>query len=207
MGRAAMTIIYRRLKAVALIAVAAAGTVHAEQPQAIDSPLPGVWISSHCEAASPAAPLSTKRVFHFGHSTWKVEVTFYGGAACVGPLFGIGVEGSYITQAAPDAVAAALFGTFYYAQKTAWALSAEGAKRLAASHCGAGEWQAGMTQDIASTGCLAFAPISPACLQEFDLVAIKGEELRFGARRPEMCREDGRPVLLSPFPLVRMPAR
>lgn len=202
-----MTMISHRPKTVALFAVIAASTAHAKRPQADDSLLAGVWISRDCEAASPAAPLSTRRVFHFGHSTWKVEVTFYGGAACVGPLFGIGVEGSYITQAAPDAAAAVLFGTFYYAQKTAWALSTEGAKRLAVSHCGAREWQAGMTQDIASTGCLAFAPISPACLQEFDLVAINGEELRFGVRRPEMCREDGRPMSLSPFPLVRIPAR
>jgi hypothetical protein len=165
--------------------------------------LTGLWVSQTCEAASPAAPLSTRRKFTFSHSKWRVDVTFYQGANCVTPVFGMGLEGIYTLEAAAPGAPASLRGTFSYVRKTAWALSAAGGERLTAARCGAEHWRPGMVQDVSATGCLAFPAISENCRQEYDIVQIKDETLTFGARNPDMCRPEGRPTALSPFALIR----
>jgi hypothetical protein len=175
------------------------------QAQPNPSDLLGTWHSRTCEAASETAPISILRIFTIGHSWWTTEVTFHDGARCATPLFGFRIAGAYVLQGAPDASNRPAFGTFFYANKTAWALTPDGASRLTAAGCGPDVWRPGAIQDIAHTGCLAFRAITDTCRQEFDLVSITGNELRFGARSPEMCREEGRPKALSAFPLIRLP--
>jgi len=185
-----------------VFATALAGFEGARAQMAPDA-LIGRWRSPACEASSPEAPTSLERMFEFGHSTWRVEVTFYAGGRCATPLFGIGVEGTYVLGPPSPAVAGAVEGTFHYTRKTAWALSDDGASRLAGAKCGSDSWRPGLVQDISRTGCLAFGPIGESCQGEFDVVSLTERGLQFGARRPEMCRPGGRPTALSPNPVVR----
>jgi hypothetical protein len=173
----------------------------------LNDALVGTWRSPGCEASQPEAPVSLKRVFEADYSKWRVEVTFYSGSKCASALFGVAVEGTYSLGAASSAAEAAVEGTFHYSRKTAWALSEEGASRLAAAKCGSGPWRPGLEQDISATGCLAFLPIAESCLQEFDIVSIANGSLRFGSRSPAMCRPAGRPTTLSANPLVRSTER
>jgi hypothetical protein len=185
------------------MALAQAGVPARAQELPTPDRLVGKWRSPSCEAAGPQATSSLRRVFEFAHSRWRVDVTFYSGGQCAAPLFGVGVEGTYVLGAASPAVADAVEGTFHYTRKTAWALSEDGASRLAAAKCGTQPWRPGLEQDVSSTGCLSFGPIVETCLQEFDVVSLSEGGLRFGARRPEMCQRAGRPTALSANPVVR----
>jgi hypothetical protein len=191
---------------VAMAFASSAALAQGPTPPLADA-LVGTWRSPGCEASQPDAPVSLKRVFEADHSTWRVKVTFYSGSKCATALFGVAVDGTYSLGAASSTVEGAMEGTFHYSRKTAWALSEEGASRLAAAKCGSGPWRPGLEQDVSATGCLAFPPIAESCLQEFDLVSIANGSLRFGSRRPEMCRPAGRPTTLSANPLVRSPER
>ena len=60
-----------------------------------------------------------------------------------------------------------------------------------------------MPQDVTEKGCIGVAHPVAECPEEFDVVSIDGDELYFGERVTDMCKEEGRPAALSPYAVFK----
>jgi hypothetical protein len=56
---------------------------------------------------------------------------------------------------------------------------------------------------VSTTGCIGVAHPVAECPIDHDVVALSGDDLFFGERITDMCKEEGRPQALGPYPVVR----
>jgi hypothetical protein len=166
--------------------------------------LEGVWSSSACEAYDDGngGTNHLTRTFSLTPERWALDVTVYGDPDCTFGLFDIAIEGPY-TLGGEAVVAGATNGDFAFASNRWTALAEDMVGVFDQAGCGAGGWEVGVPQDVTATGCIGVAHPVADCPVEFDIVALDGDELYFGARVTDMCVEEGRPTALGPYPVVR----
>ena len=107
---------------------------------------------------------------------------------------------------ATSAVAGARDGTFRFTRKTLRAHGAMAAGFLSSAQGCGRAFAADTDVDITAEGCagLGQQPVS-ACGQDYDLVSLEGDNLRFGQRPADnnMCTPERRPAALSPLAMQR----
>jgi len=136
---------------------------------------------------------------------WTLDYVTYADAACATPFVTARIEGPY-ELGAPSAVAGAFDGTFRFTRKTLRAHGAMAAGFLSSPQGCGRAFAADTDVDITAQGCagLGQQPVS-ACGQDYDLVSVDGDSLRFGQRPADnnMCTTERRPTALSPLAMTR----
>ena len=56
---------------------------------------------------------------------------------------------------------------------------------------------------MTATGCIGVAHKTSECPAEYDIVSVDGDDLYFGQRVTDMCKEDGRPTALVEYPVIK----
>jgi hypothetical protein len=139
-------------------------------------------------------------------TTWTLDYVTYTDAACASPFITAHIEGPYEVAGA-SAVAGASEGTFSFTRKTLRAHGAMAAGFLSSAQGCGRPIAADADVDITAEGCagLGQRPVS-ACGQDYDLVSVQGDALRFGQRPADndMCTPARRPTALSPLALQRL---
>lgn len=195
--------ITRHIALVALTAlVAACGA-----PQTPDTTTPrvdltGRWTSA-CIPNGSGQHIQLR--FVMTRADWTLDYVTYGDAACATPFVTAHIEGPYeVTDA--STVAGASNGTFRFTRKTLRAHGAAAAGFLSSAQGCGRAFAADTDVDISAEGCagLGQRPIS-ACGQDYDLVSLEGDSLRFGQRPSDndMCTPTRRPTALSPLAMQR----
>ena len=166
--------------------------------------LAGQWSSTVCEAYDDGngGTNHLTRSFSLTAERWSLDLTISGDADCTYGLFNVAIEGPY-TLGGEAVVADATNGDFAFASNAWTALTEDMAAVFDQSACGAGGWEVGVPQDVTETGCIGVAHPVAECPVEYDIVAIDGADLYFGARVTDMCVEEGRPTALAPYAVTR----
>lgn len=143
--------------------------------------------------------------FNMTRTAWTLDYVTFADAACATPFVTARIEGPYeITGASP--VAGAFDGTFRFTRKTLRAHGAAAAGFLSSAQGCGRAFAADTDVDITEAGCagLGQRPVS-ACGQDYDLVSVNGDSLRFGQRPSDndMCTTARRPTALSPLAMQR----
>lgn len=179
-----------------LALLAACGPV-AEPPQGTTPNDPvGTW-QSDC-LPPPNTGIST---FHISSSRWTLDFVKYAMNDCSQPMFTVHVEGPWALGKPSTAVAGANEATFGFTKKTITPQSAAGVWFLSSlAGCKDASFKEGEATDILAGGCstLGQHPVGD-CAQDFDLVAVDGGHLWFGARPSDnnMCTQEKRPTQLA----------
>lgn len=143
------------------------------------------------------------RDFTLTATTWHLGLTIFMDDACATPLFTAVVDGPYTLGAASATVAGATEGTFGFTTIVWTAHQEFMAETFNNSGCGAGGWVVGEAQDVTATGCIGVAHPVAECPEEYDVVALAGDDLFFGERVTDMCKLEGRPAALGAYPVSR----
>ena len=142
--------------------------------------------------------------FDLAADEWALDYTVHGDEACMVPLVSVHIEGPY-TLEQPSAVDGAWEAVFAFDTKTITPHAPPLVEALDGAGCGTDPWAVGVTQSIAQ-GCAAFGqyPLK-SCAADYDIVALDGDTLRFGARPADndMCTPAKRPAELSPLAMAR----
>lgn len=145
--------------------------------------------------------------FDLSDTRWQLDYTVFTDDACASRALTVAIEGPYEMGGASDQVDGAWEGTFRFETKTMTPHTEFMADMLdGIDGCGAGGWQAGVTGDVAATGCAPFGQYALSdCSADYDIVSLSAEGIQFGARPTDnnMCTEDKRPTALSPLVNVR----
>lgn len=145
--------------------------------------------------------------FNFTASDWTLDYVVYAEPTCATRNVTVRIEGPYEIGARNAQVASAFDGVFRFTRKTVTAHSAGAASYLATLPMCEGPFEVGVARDISATGCagLGQRPIA-ACGQDYDLVSVDGDALRFGARPADndMCTAEKRPTALAPVASQRV---
>lgn len=161
----------------------------------------GHWASATCEPGGPMTFL--KRDFVLTQSTWQLDLSVYGDAACTNESFTDQIAGPY-TLGNPSSVIPGATEAVFVIKSDVWtAKSAMFATTLTQAGCGAQPWQVGVSQDVTQTGCLGISQKVSDCPQEYDVVKVDGNNLYFGNRTMSICKVQDRPTSLGSPPLVR----
>jgi hypothetical protein len=143
------------------------------------------------------------RGFTLTETTWHLDLGLFMDEACATPLFSAVIDGPYTLGGASAAVAGATAGEFAFTKIVWTAHQAFMADTFTQAGCGAAPWAVEVPQEVTQTGCIGVAHPVADCPQEYDIVALTGDDLFFGARVTDMCAPEGRPTALAPFPVVR----
>lgn len=138
-------------------------------------------------------------------TTWTLDYVTYTDAACATPFVTAHIEGPYEITGA-SSVAGASDGTFRFTRKSLRAHGAAAAGFLSSAQGCGRAFAADTDVDITAEGCVGLGqrPVS-ACGQDYDLVSVQGDSLRFGQRPTDndMCTTARRPTALSPLAMQR----
>lgn len=165
-----------------------------------DAPLAGDWESS-CTPIGENAFLHLD--FTFIHADWYLTYTVYGDSACATPLFDVSTVGPVEVGGASATVPDAREGIFTYTTRRATVYADALLPALDEAKCGAGDWQAGVAQNI-DGGCepISVKPLAE-CPVEYDLVSMAGDTLTLGDRSVPLCSPETRPTRLSQTSMAR----
>jgi hypothetical protein len=193
----------RHASLAALLALTAAcGAPQTTTPSTPRVDLTGRW-SSACIPNGSGQHIQLR--FDMTRADWSLDYVTYADAACTAPFVTAHIEGPY-EVAEPSVVAGASNGTFRFTRKTLRAHGAAAAGFLSSAQGCGRAIAADVDVDITAEGCagLGQRPVS-ACGQDFDLVAVEGDSLRFGQRPGDndMCTPARRPSALSPLAMQR----
>lgn len=178
-------------------------------PQSTDPATPrvdiaGRWASA-CVANGSGQYIQLR--FAMTRADWTLDYVTYADAACATPFVTARIEGPYEVTAA-SSVAGASEATFRFTRKTLRAHGAAAAGFLSSAQGCGRAFAADVDVDISAEGCAGFGqrPIA-ACGQDYDLVSLSGDSLRFGQRPSDndMCTPSRRPGALSPLSVQRQP--
>ncbi|MFO0609983.1 MAG: hypothetical protein U0324_42890 [Polyangiales bacterium] len=193
----------RPLHALALASLlSACGAPQTPAPAAPAVDLAGRWASA-CVPNGSGQHIQLR--FAMTARDWSLDYVTYADAACATPFVTAHIEGPYEVTG-PSAVAGAHEGTFRFTRKTLRAHGAAAAGFLSSAQ-GCGRPVAPDADvDISAEGCagLGQRPVS-ACGQDYDLVSVEGDSLRFGQRPADndLCTPAHRPAALSPLAMQR----
>lgn len=188
------------------------GGTTTNEPQALaGKDVAGHWVSKGCEAYpnGQGGENYLTRDFTLTEKDWSLKLVLFGDKECSYPLFTADIAGPFTLGELSGKVEGATEGTFAtegdFGFKTiAWTAHDQGmADTFTAAGCGAGAWEVGKAQDVTGTGCIGVAHKTSECPVDHDVVAVDGDELFFGERVTDMCKEDGRPAALGPYPVVK----
>ncbi len=201
----------------ALAMVALAGQIGCgsavKQDDTVSEPKAPELAGNYLSACTPApqADGSTSYFsldFDLTESEWGLDYVVFADAECATPALTVRIEGPYALTAPAAEVEGAWEGTFSFTRKTMTPHVEFMADVLGSIEgCGAGEWEAGTTQDVSQTGCAAFGQLPIAeCGADYDLVSLSDAGLTFGARPADndMCEPGKRPTELSPLVSARV---
>ncbi|MBK8260818.1 MAG: hypothetical protein IPK80_05705 [Nannocystis sp.] len=167
--------------------------------------LVGRWVSAGCESY-PDGMGGTNyltRDFTLTATTWNLKGVIFADPECSTPFFDFEIDGPYTLGALSQTVLTATEGDFGFTTNV-WTARLQGAADLFdSSGCGAGSWQVDVPQDVTQTGCIGVAKPIGECPEEYDIVAVVGDDLFFGERITDMCAVAGRPAALNTYPVVR----
>jgi hypothetical protein len=200
-----------KIRHIALVALTLAlgGCGAAQTAGPAPAPVPGVDISGRW--ASPCIPNGSGQHiqldFTMTRADWSLDYVTYADAACATPFVTAHIEGPYEITGA-STVAGASNGTFRFSRKTLRAHGAAAAGFLSSAQGCGRPFAADTDVDISAEGCVGLGqrPVS-ACGQDYDLVFVEGDSLRFGERPSDndMCTEARRPTALSQLAMQRRP--
>ncbi len=138
--------------------------------------------------------------FEFTRSNWSLDYVTYSDPSCATRAVTVHIEGPYEIGAASAAVPGAYEASFRFTRKTVTAHNEGAVAFLSSAAACPGPFTVGTARDISATGCggLGQQPISQ-CGQDFDLVSVSGDALRFGQRPADnnLCAVDRRPSALA----------
>jgi hypothetical protein len=167
--------------------------------------LTGAWKG---DCLSMGQGQSFRLAFDIDAEDWALDYVVFGDAACGGEFLTVRIEGPYKITGPSASVSGAFEARFGFATKTITPASAAAAGFLGSeAACGGGAWAAGSATDVFASGCPGLGQYPQAqCEADYDLVALSGDELRFGARPADnnMCAEGRRPTALSAAPVRRV---
>lgn len=166
--------------------------------------LAGHWASKGCEAYpdGKGGQNYLTRDFTLTETAWSLDLTLFGDEDCSYPLFSSEIHGKFTLGELSATVDGATEGQFGI-DTNDWTAHDQGlADTFTMSGCGTGPWELEKAQDVTGTGCIGVAHKTSECPEEYDVVAVDGDELFFGQRITDMCKEDGRPTALAAFPVV-----
>jgi len=167
--------------------------------------LAGHWVSAGCEAYpnGQGGENYLTRDFTLTEKEWSLDLTIFGDKDCSYPLFSSEIHGPFTLGELSEKVEGATEGQFAVATNE-WTAHDQGmADTFTQSGCGNGAWAVEKAQDVTGTGCIGVAHKKAECPEEYDLVSVDGDELYFGQRLTDMCKEDGRPTALAAYPVVK----
>ena len=145
--------------------------------------------------------------FEFTASEWKLDYVTYAEPACATRMVTVHIEGPYELGARSAQVSSAYDAVFRFTRKTVTAHSAGAVGFLSGLPMCTGPFEVGVARDIGASGCagLGQRPIA-ACGQDYDLVSVEGDALRFGQRPADndMCTAEKRPSALAPVSSQRV---
>ena len=144
------------------------------------------------------------RDFTLTAKAWHLELAIYMDDACTTKLFSSVIDGPYTLGEPSARVEGATEGAFKFTTNKWTAHQGFMADTFTMSGCGAAPWVVGEAQDVTMTGCIGVAHPLADCPQEYDVVALSGDDLYFGERVTDMCSADGRPQALGAYPVVRL---
>jgi hypothetical protein len=152
---------------------------------------------------------SSSLEFQIQAATWKLDYVTFGDSACASPFVTAHLEGAYEIQGPSAKVSGANEARFGFTTKTVTPHGAAAVQYLTAlPACGSGSFSDGAPTDVLDKGCAGLGQYPGAqCPADFDLVAVQGDDLRFGARPADndMCTADKRPASLAAFASHRAP--
>lgn len=176
---------------VRLIATFPSSAMKSSTASTLQNQLLGKWKSANVEQVGSAG--FRTREFNFTKDHWQIEVVFYVDRELSKPLFSFIGEGRYTLAGNSITLSEATNAEFYFDKKNLTLLTNDAAtiSRFNFNPCNLTK---GVTKDISASGCSNFTSVA-ACGQEFDLVGIEQNVLRFGARPADgnMCSPDKRP--------------
>jgi len=141
-----------------------------------------------------------------GTDRWALDYTLHGDAACSAALVTVSIDGTYSIDEPSKVVTDAWNARFGFDDKRITPRVQQLADALTAAHCGTAAWQVGAAQSVYTAGCAAFGQYPAAqCAADYDLVAVDGNSLRFGARPADnnLCNPDKRPTALASISLTK----
>jgi len=138
--------------------------------------------------------------FEFTRGEWRLDYVTYAEPTCATRSVTVHIDGPYELGAASAAVPGAYEGVFRFTRKTVTAHNDGAVAFLNGAAACPGPFVVDSARDISASGCggLGQQPISQ-CGQDFDLVSISGDSLRFGQRPADnnLCTVERRPAALS----------
>jgi hypothetical protein len=194
------------MKKLALAAIALLTACSSESdpaPESASFALSGQWTSPNCESFPDGAggQINLTRDFRFTGGRWKLDLGFFGDAACSSPLWTVAIDGPY-TVLGPSAKVAGAHEVDFASETNVWTPKTDAiAKMLGDAKCGSAPWEVGKGQDVATNGCLGVAHPKAECPKELDLVKIEGSRMWLGDRSGDLCKV--RPDKLSGFAVER----
>lgn len=181
-----------------------AGSVQADDASVFLNSATGSWESATCEQfpQPDGSTLYMQRNVEIETERWALEVTTFADPDCSFALLDIGVAGDLLIEGASEVVEGAWDISFGHDDLWMAPRNEQSAGMLSGAQCGAAAWSIDERQDVSDNGCL-FLPSVTACPAEYDLLALTGDELRFGLRMANLCDPANRPAQLEYAPLVR----
>ncbi|MDP3278686.1 MAG: hypothetical protein Q8Q09_26080 [Deltaproteobacteria bacterium] len=145
--------------------------------------------------------------FELTASEWRLDYVTYAEPACATRMVTVHIEGPYEIGARSAQVSGASEAVFRFTRKTVTAHNAGAVGFLSGLPMCTGPFEVDVARDISASGCagLGQRPVA-ACAQDYDLVSVEGDSLRFGQRPADndMCTADKRPSALAPVSSQRV---
>jgi hypothetical protein len=146
--------------------------------------------------------------FDLTQARWALDYAAFGDGDCQVPFLTVHIEGPWEYERPSAAVEGAFEARFGFSEKTVTP-HMEAAAGFLASEAGCGRddgFAEGQATSIYDHGCPGLGQYPRAqCDADYDLVALAGGNLQFGARPADndMCAPARRPTALSGLPLAR----
>lgn len=192
----------RPLLGLALVSLLSACGAPQTAPTTTQPDLEGRWASA-CIPNGSGQHIQLR--FAMTRADWTLDYVTYTDAACTTPFVTARIEGPYAVTG-PSTVAGASEGTFRFTRKTLRAHGPAAAGFLSSAQGCGRAFAADVDVDITAEGCagLGQRPVA-ACGQDYDLVSLEGDSLRFGQRPADndLCTPAQRPTALSPLAMQR----
>jgi hypothetical protein len=184
-----------------------AGCPAATTPSTSDAPTPpdlaGQWVSD-CVPNGDGTAFAL--AFDLGSADWSLDYVVHGTESCDFPVLTVHIDGPYELVEPSAVVDGAWDAIFSFDHKTMEPEVDDLVAALDGAGCGADPWAVGVAQDVYADGCPAFGQYPQAdCGQDYDLVSLADDTLRFGLRPADndLCTPERRPTELSPLVLTR----
>jgi len=175
-------------------------------PQALTGKdVAGHWMSKGCESYPDGKGGNNylTRDFTLTEKDWNLSLTIFGDAECKTALFSSKIHGPFTLGELSAKVDGATEGQFGITTNEWTAHVQAMADTFAQAQCGSGKWEVEKAQDVTATGCIGVAHKASECPEEYDIVSVEGDQLFFGQRITDMCKEDGRPAGLASYAVYK----